>query len=92
MGQELLAQSISEEGLLVDHQMSGIIPAPPQEGNTLSTYTEEKGNIYQGDIGQGDGPGLVPLTVASVPITATPLIQVPQRTPTQYFISQVICA
>ena len=77
VSQGLLDQPMSQDSLVIDAQMSGILPV------TQQTYTDDKGNVYQGDIGQGDGPEMVP-------VAQTPVIPALPRGGTQYIVSQVI--
>ena len=71
-----------QDALAIDAQIAGILPSSQQSGSAIATYTDEKGNIYQGDVGQGDGPVMVPVTQA-------PVVPPVPRGGTQYIVSQV---
>ena len=91
VGQSILDHSLSQDTMVIDAHMSGMLPSSQaghtlpvqQEGTVMQTYTDEKGNIYQGEMGQGDAPALVQ---AATPQTIPPP---PPRGPTQYIVSQV---
>ena len=91
VGQSILDHSMSQDTMVIDAHMSGMLPSSQaghhlpvqQEGTAMQTYTDEKGNIYQGEMGQGDAPALVPL---ATPQTIPP----PPRGATQYIVSQVL--
>ena len=90
VGQSILDHTMSQDTLVTEAHMSGLLPSsqaghnlPVQpEGTALQTYTDEKGNIYQGQMGQGDGPALLPVATAQT-------IPAPPRGATQYIVSQV---